>query len=224
MIMRSMAIYDLDRTVTVRPTYLLFLLETAGRLAPMRLLLAPMLGPLWVGHKLGFYSRDRLKSLMWATLLGPVDRSRLDGAVAAFARRTLARNIRPGARAQLARDRAEGAMLILATAAHELYAAPIAEALGFDAIVATRMQPRGDGRIGPHLAGANVYGRSKLDALLQFQRGNEAPCTPMAFYSDSSSDLPVFDWVDRAVAVNPSRRLERLAASRGWPVVDWGRP
>lgn len=224
MIMRRMAIYDLDRTVTVRPTYLLFLLATAGRLARLRLLLTPMLGLLWIGHKLRLYSRDRLKSLMWATMLGPIDAAQLDRAVAAFARGTLARNIRPGARAQLARDRAAGAMLVLATAAHELYAAPIAEALGFDAIVATRLRARDDGRIGPHLDGANVYGGSKLEALLDFQRGSEAPCVPGAFYSDSSSDLPVFDWAEQAVAVNPSRRLERVAASRGWPVVDWGRP
>lgn len=222
--MQPMAIYDLDRTVTVRPTYTLFLLATALRLAPLRLLLMPLLGPLWLGHKAGFYTRDRLKSLMWAALLGPVAPNRLEPAVAAFARRTLAANIRPGARAQLARDRADGLMLVLATAAHELYAAPIAKALGFDAIVATQMQPRADGRIGPHLEGANVYGRSKLDALLRFQRAREAVCVPAAFYSDSSSDLPVFDWVERAVAVNPSRRLVRLAASRGWPVVDWGHP
>jgi HAD superfamily phosphoserine phosphatase-like hydrolase len=224
MIMQRMAIYDLDRTVTVRPTYTLFLFATAWRLAPFRFLLAPLLGPIWVAHKLGLYSRDRLKSLMWATMLGPVHPSRLDDAVAAFAQRMLAGNIRPGARTQLARDRADGAMLVLATAAHELYAAPIAEALGFDAVVATRMQARADGRIGPHLHGANVYGMSKLDALLHFQRDREAPPVPMAFYSDSSTDLPVFDWVDRAVAVNPSRRLERLALDRGWPIVDWGRP
>jgi len=221
---RRMAIYDLDRTVTVRPTYTLFLLATAWRLAPFRLLLAPTLGPLWIGHKLGLYSRDRLKSLMWATMLGPVDALRLDEAVAAFVRRTLVDNIRPGARIQLAQDRAGGAMLVLATAAHELYARPIAQALGFDAIVATRMQERRDGRVGPLLAGTNVYGHSKLAALLDFQRDSETPCEPAAFYSDSSSDLPVFDWAGSAVAVNPSRRLERLAASRGWPVVDWGRP
>jgi HAD superfamily phosphoserine phosphatase-like hydrolase len=219
-----MAIYDLDRTVTVRPTYIFFLFATARRLAPVRLLLTPLLGLLWLGHKLGLYSRDQLKSLMWATLLGPADPTRLGDAIASFAHDTLARNVRPGARTQLDKDRADGAMLVLATAAHELYAAPIAEALGFDAIVATRMQARADGRIGPHLAGANVYGQSKLEALLHFQRGRETPCVPTVFYSDSSSDLPVFGWVDRAVAVNPSRRLGRLAASRGWPVVDWGRP
>jgi phosphoserine phosphatase len=224
--MRPLAIYDLDRTVTVRPTYLLFLLGTGWRLAPLRLLLTPVLGPLWIGHKLKFYSRDRLKSLMWAVLLGAADAGRLNIAVDIFARRTLAGNIRPGAREQIAEDRAAGHLLILATAAHELYAAPIARALGFEAVVATRMLPREDGRVGPALAGANVYGRSKLDALRGFLGSGAAVDAgqPLSFYTDSSSDVPVLDWVECAVAVNPSRRLARIAAGRGWPVVDWGRP
>src|SRR3546814_12871540 len=40
--------------------------------------------------------------------------------------------------AAIARDRAEGFRLLMATAAPEFYAGAIAEALGFDAIVATR--------------------------------------------------------------------------------------
>ena len=146
--------------------------------------------------------------------------AKLHQAVAAFARRALAGNIRPGARAQLEKDRADGALLVMATAAHELYAAPIAEGLGFDAVVATRMLPRDDGRIGPHLEGANVYGHSKLEALLNFQRNSETPCTPAAFYSDSSSDLPVFEWAPHAVAVNPSRRLAKLAARHRTSTAD----
>lgn len=222
--MRPMAIYDLDRTVTVRATYTLFLLCAARRLVPMRLLLSPLLGLLWIGHKLGFYTRDRLKCLMWAILLGPTDPIPLDRVVADFARRTLDRNIRPGARAQIARDYADGAFLVLATAAHELYAAPIARGLGFNAVVATRILPREDGRIGPELNGGNVYGNGKLTALERFRTGGqaEAEYAPLLFYSDSSSDLPVFEWVDRAVAVNPSRRLARIAARRGWPILDWG--
>ncbi len=221
-----MAIYDLDRTVTVRPTYTPFLLGTTWRLAPLRLLLTPLLGMLWIGYKLKFYTRDRLKSLMWGLMLGLAEPAALEEAVAAFARRTLECNIRPGARTQIAHDRDEGALLVLATAAHELYAAPIAQGLGFDAVVATRILPREDGRIGPDLDGGNVYGQSKLAALMRFREGDAAgdAGAPTAFYSDSSSDLPVFDWVDRAVAVNPSRRLARIAVGRGWPVVDWGRP
>jgi len=44
----------------------------------------------------------------------------------------------------------------------------------------------------------------------------------LRFYSDHSSDAPVFDWSDEPVAVNPHNRLAKLAKQRGWPVEDWG--
>ncbi len=223
---RPMAIYDLDRTVTYRPTYTPFLLSTAWRLAPLRVLLAPLLPFLWFCHKLGVCSRDRLKVLMWAVVLGPADAAGIERAASAFARRTLNGNIRPGALAQIKRDRADGALLVLATSGHALYVDPIAARLGFDAVIATRLLPRTDRRVGPELDGANLYGKSKLVALRRFRTGGrvEGACAPLTFYSDCTSDLPVFEWVDRAIAVNPSRRLARIASRRGWAIVDWERP
>ena len=223
---KLIAVYDLDRTVTFRPTYSLFLLHAAWVVAPARLLLAPLAALAMLAHGLGLFSRDRLKSLMWAMMLGRAKPVPLGRAVESFVRRTLGGNIRPGARAQIARDRESGALLVLATAAHELYAGPIAAALGFDAVVATQAVVHADGRIGPELVGANVYGDGKLAALLGFleSRAVRRADATVIFYSDSSSDRPVFERVDRPVGVNPSGRLARLAARRGWPVMDWGRP
>ena len=220
------AVYDLDRTVTFRPTYSLFLLHAASVVAPARLLLAPVAGVAMLAHGLGLFSRDRLKSIMWALMLGRVKPACLGVAVGSFTLRTLQRNIRPGARAQIARDRQAGALLVLATAAHEHYAGPIASALGFDVVVATQAVVHADGRVGPGLVGANVYGDGKLAALLRFldSRSVERSGATISFYSDSSSDRPVFERVDRPVAVNPSRNLARLAARRGWPILDWGHP
>ena len=42
------------------------------------------------------------------------------------------------------------------------------------------------------------------------------------FYSDHASDVPVFDWADEPVAVNPHDRLLILARQRGWRIDDWG--
>jgi HAD superfamily hydrolase (TIGR01490 family) len=39
-------------------------------------------------------------------------------------------------------------------------------------------------------------------------------------YGDSIADLPLLDAVGRPAAVNPDRRLRRLARRRGWPVLD----
>jgi HAD superfamily hydrolase (TIGR01490 family) len=221
---RRIAVYDLDRTVTRWPTYSHFLLRSAWRISPHRLLLAPLLPPLMLLYKARLFSRDRLKVLMWAVLLGRADGARLDAAVAEFVSFTLRRNIRAGAPAQLREDRARGAMLVLATAAQEIYARPIAEALGFDAVIATRAAVADDGRVGPALLDGNVYGNAKLAALERFlsERSIARGDASITFYSDSASDRPVFAWCDAPVAVAPSRKLAQLAERSGWPVVDWG--
>jgi HAD superfamily phosphoserine phosphatase-like hydrolase len=191
----------------------------------LRLAAAPIVLLMMLAYRLGLIGRDRLKTAMWAVLLGRAHPGGLSAAVEDFTRYTLAHNIRPGARDQIGGDGHDGALLVLATAAHELYARPIAEALGFDAVVATRAVCADDGRIGPGLAAANCYGQAKLLALERFleESGIERRDAVIAFYSDSSSDSPVFTWCDRPVAVNPSRKLARLAARRNWAVTDWGR-
>jgi len=217
------AIYDLDRTVTRYPTYSLFLLRTAWRTAPARLVLAPLVPLLMLLYAARLIPRGRLKEWMWALLLGRVDPAQMESAVADFTDHVLRDNICPGALRQIARDRDAGTMLVMATAAHEIYAVPIAQALGFNLVVATRCSTGADGRHGPALSGGNVYGEAKLAALIRAmeQLPLDRARLSITFYSDSASDAPVFGWCDVPVAVNPSKRLERLAAERGWVVEDW---
>ena len=47
-----------------------------------------------------------------------------------------------------------------------------------------------------------------------------AACTA---YSDSHTDLPFLEAVGHPVAVNPDRELRRIAADRGWPVLEFSR-
>jgi phosphoserine phosphatase len=219
----QVAIYDLDRTITRRPTYSLFLLRSAWRIAPARLFLAPVVPLLMLLYALRLIPRGRLKEYMWALLLGRVDPAAMEDAVAAFTDHVLRGNICPGALRQIGRDREAGTLLVMATAAHEIYALPIARALGFNLVVATRCSPRADGRHGPQLDGGNVYGVEKLAALIRAL--DKLPLAraelSVTFYSDSASDAPVFGWCDVPVAVNPSRRLESMAAERGWAVEQW---
>jgi len=42
-------------------------------------------------------------------------------------------------------------------------------------------------------------------------------------YSDSHTDLPFLEAVGHPVVVNPDRKLRRIAAQRGWPVLEFGR-
>jgi hypothetical protein len=45
----------------------------------------------------------------------------------------------------------------------------------------------------------------------------------LSFYSDLVGPA-VLRMVDEPVAVNPSRKLARLASEKGWTIQNWGRP
>jgi len=40
------------------------------------------------------------------------------------------------------------------------------------------------------------------------------------FYSDSANDLPLLERVSNPVAVDPDERLRKVAAARGWTVLE----
>ena len=103
--MTALAIYDMDKTVTRRPTYAAFLIHAALRLAPWRLLLAPAAGMAGLSYLAGFIGRGRLKEINYRLLVGGVAPARLEPLVESFAERQLTGNILPGARARLAAAR-----------------------------------------------------------------------------------------------------------------------
>jgi HAD superfamily phosphoserine phosphatase-like hydrolase len=220
---QAIAIYDMDKTVTRRPTYGLFLIHAALRLAPWRFALAPAVLIVGLGYALGLIDRARLKEVNYRLLVGGVAPERLEPVVRSFAASQIERNILPGARTRIAEDKAAGRRLVLATASYRLYAAAIAERLGFDDVVATETLPDGKGRIIARIDGRNCYGLGKLDmieAWLQ-REGLEREAVHIRFYSDHISDAPVHHWSDEAYATNADERLIRLAETEGWEVLDW---
>lgn len=220
---QALAIYDMDKTVTRRPTYGPFLFHACLRLAPWRLLLAPALAATGLAYGLRLIDRARLKEINYRLLVGGVAPERLEPVVQSFADRQLATNILPGARARIAEDKEAGRRLVLATASYRLYAAAIAERLGFDDVIATDTLPDRRGRIVARIDGRNCYGLAKLDmieAWLQ-REGLERDAVHIRFYSDHVSDAPVHHWSDEPVAANAHDRLMRLAEAEGWEVLDW---
>ncbi len=222
----KLAIYDMDRTITIRPTYTPFLIHAALHLAPWRLLLVPLLIPAFIAYGLKRIDRKRLKERMQRVVLGrhgcPRELARVSGS---FAEATLARNVYSGALEQIAADRAAGYRLVLATASYRLYVEHIAEALGFDEVIATNHLIGLDARVHAKIDGDNCYGPAKLRMVIAWleAQGIAREQAYIRFYSDHASDAPVLDWADEPFAVNPHDRLRKLATGHGWPVVDWSR-
>jgi HAD superfamily hydrolase (TIGR01490 family) len=221
--MTDLAIYDMDRTVTRRATYTPFLLHCAWRLEPWRLLLLPLVVGSMLAYVAKLIDRGRLKEINHRLLLGHKRSPQLlKPLVDGFARQTLASNIRPGARAAIARDKAQGRRVVMATASYRLYAQAIADALGFDDCIGTNSIIGLDERVHAKIDGENCYGPAKLRMIEAWLAAEKLERAHVRFYSDHASDAPVFEWADEPVAVNPHDRLKRLAETRGWPVEDWG--
>lgn len=223
--MSDLAIYDMDRTVTRRPTYTPFLLHCAMRRAPWRLLLLPIVLLSMLAYVARLIDRGRLKEINHRLLLGGAIHPRdLKPLVDSFADAQLTTNIRPGARKAIARDKAEGRRVILATASYRLYADAIAERLGFDDVIGTGSVIGLDERVCAKIAGENCYGPAKMRMIADWvdKSGLTRVHGHVRFYSDHVSDAPAFEWADEPVAVNPHGTLRRVAEERGWRVEDWG--
>jgi putative phosphoserine phosphatase/1-acylglycerol-3-phosphate O-acyltransferase len=146
----------------------------------------------------------------------------------------------PFARLVAAEHRAAGRLLVLATTSPEPWVAPLAEALGFDAVVATRWKTAGGVYTG-ETDGPFVWGPAKAAAVRSWAAANDVALERSYAYSDSYFDAPLLTMVGHPVAVNPDLRLQAVALLRGWPVrhfdkldgvlkiagrelQEWGRP
>lgn len=217
--MQRIALYDLDRTVTRAPTFTPFLVHMAARGNPLRLLGLPVWVLAMLGYKAGLYGRKPLKQFGLALLVGRMVRSpALQPRIDAFVARQLARNIQPGARAQIGADRDAGVRLVLVTAAPEIYAEALAQALGFEACIATRHQRDADGNLLALIAGENNYGAHKVaqvEEWLAAEGLTRADCHLTA-YTDHASDAPILNFADAGVLVGRYAKPEQ-----GWTQADW---
>ena len=223
--MSDLAVYDMDRTVTKRPTYVAFLLHCAVRRAPWRLLLLPLVALSVAAYFARLIDRSKLKEICHHLLLGhQVHLSALRPLVDSFTDQQMQRNIRPGARRAIARDKAQGRRLVLATASYRFYAEAIAERLGFDDVIGTGSVIGLDERVHAKIGGENAYGQAKMRMIAEWveKSGLKGAHGHVRFYSDHVSDRPAFEWADEPVAVNPHGKLRRLAQQRGWAIEDWG--
>ena len=220
----TLAIYDMDRTITRRATYTPFLVHAALRLAPWRLLLAPAVIAMMLAYLVGAVDRGRLKEVNYRLLVG---RGRpageLEPVIDSFAEKQIATNIMPGARARIEADRAAGRRLVMATASYRIYAAAIAARLGFNDVIATETQLDPQGRIIARIEGDNCYGDAKLSMIKAWleREGLDRETVHIRFYSDHVSDAVVHHWSDEPFATNAHNRLVRLAKAEGWQVLDW---
>lgn len=222
--MNRIAIYDMDKTITRRPTLMPFLFHAARTHHPWRLLLLPFVSVTICFYLLRLIDRGQLKEMNHRLLLGgAMTAAKAQGLSTSFAARTMRTNVMADALDRIARDRADGYRLVLATASYAFYVNGIGEALGFDDVIGTRSKADISGAILAKIDGENCYGPGKLRMVQAWMAANDLTrenCT-IRFYSDHVSDAPAFEAADEAFAINPHAPLAVMARERGWTVLEW---
>jgi phosphatidylglycerophosphatase C len=216
--MATIAVFDLDRTVTREGTYTPFLLSTAaGWLAMAWTMLRGLAAGLT--YKAGLIARSQMKARMLALTIAGAPRVQVTGWAEVFVDRWLKTHVRPGAVEAIARHRAAGDHLVLATASFDFYATVFARRLGFDHVIATGSVWMGD-CLQASVDGENCYGADKLKAVRAYIETLPSPRLVVA-YSDHHTDFELLRWADEGVAVNPNRKLRIRADAAGLAIVDW---
>jgi len=219
---KGIAIFDLDRTITIKRTFTPFLVHVAKK-RPAAFLWAPVIAVMMVYYKLGGMSRTRLKEHMLSMTLGGRHKETVGFCSNVFAEDLVAGGFRPGALRRIQKHKEAGDTLVLATASMDFYAGEIAKLLGFDVLIATRSSWDKDDRIVPEIRGENCYGANKLVMVKEVfeKEGLDGEARTTYAYTDHHTDLPLLNWVDYPVAVNPSKKLRAASENTNIKIEDW---
>jgi len=222
--MRRIAIFDLDYTLTEKGTWGRFVMRCMAGRSWRWPELALRAGVMQGLYTLGVVPRIAVKTQMMRVCMTGRTQEELDAIAESFAEDEVESGLRPGGVEALQAHQSSGEEVMIASAAVDLLVGKIASRLGVMDWVATDMAWR-EGRLTDHFASPNCYGAQKLEAVEAYFRKSGAPLKPdetfITMYSDSASDVDLFDVSDDAVAVHPSAKLRRMAESRGWRIVDW---
>ena len=87
-------------------------------------------------------------------------------------------------------------------------------------LLATQPEIR-DGRWTGRVAGAAMFGEEKAAAIKRFAREQGIALAQCSAYGDSSLDRWMLASVGHPFAINPTRRLRRVARLHGWQMLAW---
>jgi len=217
----TIAIFDLDGTITRRDTYVAYLLHVLRR-RPANILGCFGLPLTAMQFKLGRITNDQVKSAFLKRVMDNCTRSEVERYTADFLARRFSKLAKPKALARIAWHRQQGHRLLLATASFDFYADAIGQSLGFDHVIATRAIWRHE-KITGDFEGENLRAEAKLRAVRRVINRIDTEIAWIVAYSDNQSDLPILRFADHGIAVDPTPALAAAAQAYGLDIEIWNR-
>ena len=112
-----------------------------------------------------------------------------------------------------------GHTILLASATNELIVKPIAERLGINHVIGTKVEFKNNQCSGEFIP-PSALGSGKLKLVKAWMKAHKFDdFSGVTFYSDSINDLPLLEAVEFPKAVNPDIKLEAIFNDRGWEVI-----
>ncbi len=193
-----MAAFDFDGTMIRGDSFMPFLVKAVGprHFGRVVIVSSPSSAQAYRNGR-----RDASKAVLVKRLLSGYPADRLAELGRSYAT-LLAPRIRPAMAERVAWHQEQGHRLVMVSASLEVYLAPTGAALGFDQVLATRLEVGEDGRLTGRLHGPNVRGVEK-SARLRAWLAQALPDTPYQLwaYGDSAGDRELLAMADHPVRV-----------------------
>ena len=172
--------------------------------------------PLWIA--LDLYSRRLFNEVFYRQYRG-MRKEWLVAKAEELFEKEIRPKIYPRAEEPLSSDRQQGFRLVLLSGGLDFALAPAVRHFGFDDLICNWLVYE-DGVASGEVVSPLLAEQEKVAAVHRFCREYNVDTARSKAYSDSLSDLPLLEAVGLPSAVNPDRRLRRVANDRGWPVLD----
>lgn len=188
------AVYDFDRTIATRDALVPFIVRICGPCAVLMALLIEHRTSL--GFALGRIARDEFKAVLFRRLLLGMDAAYVQEQGEDYARVVLEKRMRPKMLERIELHRRLGHRQIIVSASLDTYLNHVGAALGFDDVVATRLEVDAKtGKLTGEMVGGNVRGPAKVEHVekLLGRRPHEVWA-----YGDSEGDAELLAWADHA--------------------------
>ncbi|MDR1867565.1 MAG: HAD family phosphatase [Treponema sp.] len=211
--------FDVDYTILRKSSSYYFLMEALKQ----HVLALNAVGSLpfdWLRYKFGTIHDDFIARAV-AHMAGIEEQTVNSIAQTCFERRAYM-NIYAEALLLINSIQQNGGKALLATSAFSHIIKPLEHFLNIEESLATVLE-FSEGKTTGRIVGNALFGRHKKDAVAVWLETHHYAPQNVWLYSDSYTDLPLFDYVGHPVAVNPDRFLQKQAQRRGWQILRWHR-